>query len=156
MVNIQDIYKMLNWKSSPETQSEGMNLARKVNDLSLLIQPHAEPSVWERCAEVLSEKSDDILEPYLYSLLDWLYDLNWPGALTILERLKVFSGKKLKKPFIAYYSMCVSNLNNEYGETQLEYLSELLDNEELKEELPNEIVEDLKKYYHASELCDDE
>ena len=52
--------------------------------------------------------------------------------------------------------MCVSNLNNEYGETQLEYLSELLDNEELKEELPNEIVEDLKKYYHASELCDDE
>ena len=146
MNDIYDLYKLLNWKNPPEIQLEGIRLAKEINDLSLLIQPPADPSVWECCAQILYEKSDAVLEPYLNSLLEWLQDLNWPGALVILDRLKVFSGEKLKKPFIDLFNYAV-DLNNEEGLMWLDYLSELLDNEQLKAELPKEIKEKLQEHY---------
>ena len=146
MNDIQNIYKMLNWENNNEIQAEGFSLAKEIEDLSLLILPPAAPSVWECCAQVLSEKTDTVLEPYLDSILEWLQDLNWPGALIILDRLKVFSGKKLKKPFIDRFTYA-RNLNNEEGLMWLDYLSELLDNEELKAELPKPIIEMLQKHY---------
>lgn len=146
MNEIQNIYKMLNWKNPPEIRSEGIRLAKEIDDLSLLIQPPAEPSVWGCCAQILYEKSDSALEPYLNLLLEWLQDLNWPGALIILDRLKVFSGEKLKKPFID----CVTyagNLNNEEGLMWLDYLSELLDNKQLTAKLPEEMIAKLQEHY---------
>lgn len=147
MINIDDIYEMLNWKNDTEIQLKGMSMAQNIDDLSLFIQPKAEPSVWENCARVLYEKSDDVLEPYLSGMLEWLQDLNWPGALMILKRLKCFSGKKLKNAFIDSVTYAM-NLNNEDGLRWVGYLSELLDNEELKEELPKEILSELQKCYH--------
>ena len=40
-----------------------------------------------------------------------------------------------------------NNLNNEEGLMWLDYLSELLDNEELKAILPKPTIEKLKKHY---------
>ena len=146
MNHINHLYKMLDWKSSSETRLEGIRLGKEINDLSLLIQPPANSSVWEVCAQILVEKSDLVLEPYLHSLLEWLQDLNWPGALVILDRLKSFSGEKLKKPFIDCFITAV-NLNNREGLMWLDYLSELLDNEQLKAELPKEMIEKLQEHY---------
>lgn len=149
MKNINEIYKMLNWQSRFGDQLQGIKLARNLDDLSLIILPCANgesKSIWENCARALYEISDDRLEKYLPSLLEWLQDLNWPGALIILDRLKIFSGKKLKVPFIDRFTY-VSNLNNEEGLMWLDYLSELLDNEELKAELPEPIIEKLQKHY---------
>lgn len=58
---------------------EGIRLVREINDLSLLIQLPAEPSVWDNCAKILSERTDKELSPYLVELLEWLQDLNWLG-----------------------------------------------------------------------------
>ena len=146
MSDIQKIYEMLNWENADEIRAKGFRLAKKIEDLSLLILPPAAPSVWECCVQVLSEKPDIVLEPYLNSLLDWLQDLNWPGALIILDRLKIFSGEKLKKPFMDRFAYA-NNLNNEEGLMWLDYLSELLDNEELKAVLPKPIIEKLQKHY---------
>ena len=146
MNDIENIYKMLNWENTDEIRTEGFHLAKKIEDLSLLILPPAVPSVWECCAQVLCEKTDMVLEPYLDSLLEWLQDLNWPGALIILDRLKIFSGEKLKKPFIDRF-VYANNLNNEEGLMWLDNLSELLDNEELKAVLPKPIIEKLQKHY---------
>lgn len=155
MCNINEIYKMLEWKNTDEMQAEGLRLARNIKDMSLLIFPPAEPSVWERCAQVLCEKTEVTLEPYLDDLLEWLQDLNWPGALIILDRLKVFSGKKLKKPFIDCF-IHAQNLNNDEGLRWIDYLSELLDNEELKAELPKSIVDVLQRHYkNWGFWCDD-
>ena len=146
MNDIQSIYEMLNWKNTDEIRAEGFRLARKENDLSLLIMPPAPPSVWEACAQVLSEKPDAVLEPYLNRLFEWLYDLNWPGASVILDRLKSFSGEKIKEPFVLFFDS-VNHLNNEDGLIWLDNLSELLDNEALKAGLPKEIREKLQKHY---------
>lgn len=149
MNNINEIYKLLNWQSSVDEQVKGIRLARNLDDLSLLILPYANgesKGLWENCAKALSEISDDRLEKYLPSLLEWLQDLNWPGSLIILDRLKVFNGKKLKKPYIERVTYA-SNLNSEEGQMWLDYLSELLDNEELKAELPKPILEKVQKHY---------
>ena len=147
MISINEIYKMMDWKNSPDIISKGINLAKEIDDLSLLIMPSASVSVWEYCADILYEKEDLLLEPYLPSLLEWLEDLNWPGAMVIAKRLMVFSGKKLKQPFIDRYNYAV-NLNNTDGLLILDKLSILFENGELKEELPKEIIEVLQKHYH--------
>ena len=146
MDDIQNIYKMLDLENNNEIRARGLSLAKDIEDLSLLILPPATPSVWECCAQVLCEKTDIVLEPYLDSILEWLQDLNWPGALIILDRLKVFSGEKLKNNFISRVNY-TKKLNNEEGLMWLDYLSELLDNKELKVELPIPITEMLQKHY---------
>ncbi len=147
MPDINKIYEMLNWRNSPAVQLEGIRLLREINDLSLLIQPPADPSVWEHCAKVLCEKSDAELEPYLDGLLEWLQDLNWPGAMTIVERLKTFSGEKLKKPL--ENAIIKSNkMSDNEGLMWQDYLSELLDNSVLVSNLSEEMLTLLKKHYH--------
>lgn len=146
MNDIQKIYRMLSRENTDETRAEGFRLANTIEDLSLFILPPAEPSVWECCAQVLYDKSDLILEPYLNGLLEWLQDLNWPGALIILERLKIFSGEKLKKSFMDCFA-CANTLNNKEGLMWLDYLSELLENEDLRAILPKPIIEKLQKHY---------
>ena len=150
MVDINEIYKKLIWHSRFGEQLQGIELAKEIDDLSLLILPCANgesKGLWENCARALYVMSDDRLEPYLPSLLEWLQDLNWPGALIIMDRLKVFSGRKLKKSFIETYNYAVE-LNNDEGLIWLDYLSELLDNQELKQELPEDVLEHLQKLYH--------
>ena len=147
--NINMIYQMLHWKNPEDIQHYGIELAKKLTDLTPLILPiyGRSQSIWDNCAKALSELSDDRLEKYLPLLLEWLQDLNWPGALTILERLMVFSGQKLKNPFIKQVEYAIS-LNNEEGFRWLDYLSELLNNQKLKELLPIKTLEIIQKHYH--------
>lgn len=140
---------MLNFESPPETQFEGIRLAREIDDLSLLIMPPAPPSVWECCAEILCEKSDSDLEPYLTRMLEWLDDLNWPGALTIFDRLKIFSGDKLKEPFVK----CVISAAESDNTRWMYWLSGLLDNEALKLELPQEMFAILERKTEDGSVC---
>ena len=149
MYNVNEIYRMLNCQSKLEEQLRGIKLARNLEDLSFLILPFANGEskrLWENCAKALYEISDEKLEQYLPSLLEWLQDLNWPGALIILDRLKKFSGKKLKKPFMDRYTFAC-NLNDEEGLMWLDYLSELLENEQLKQELPIHVKEKLQEHF---------
>ena len=93
--------QMLNWNNDQYVQKMGIELANQVEDISLLIQPmnFGGKAIWDNCANVLIQKSDQQLEPYLILLLEWLQDLNWPGALKILDRLKKVDPIIIKQPF---------------------------------------------------------
>lgn len=69
------------------------------------------------------------------------------SACRILNRLKNFSGKQLKKSFIDSVVRAI-NSHDEEDMMWLDYLSELLDNKELKEELSEEILNILEKHYN--------
>lgn len=99
------------------------------------------------CTENLFNKTDEELDLYIMALLEWLQDLNYWRAVEVAERLKIFSGKKLKDAFITCFNRAVE-ADNDDGLIWLDYLSELLDNKELKELLPKEILETLQKHYH--------
>lgn len=98
MYNIDNIMDMLDWNQSKEEQEKGLKLARTIKSINVFIQPldsKHNKNVWENCAKVLSERSDEELKPYIISLLEWLQDMNWPGAFTIFERLKNYKDKKI-------------------------------------------------------------
>ena len=78
-------------------KKKGREIAKSIRDLKIFMQPctnEFNKNVWDNCALILCEKTDGELEPYLIPLLEWLQDLNWPGALSILRRLSSFSDYK--------------------------------------------------------------
>lgn len=81
---------LLDWNESDENQCYGLELAKKVNCFNVFLQPcnkNINKNVWNNCAKILSDKSDEELSPYLPELFRWLKDLNWPGAICIYDRL---------------------------------------------------------------------
>ena len=91
MLDYNEIIEMLDWNNPPEVQKKGMELARQIHSLNILIMPYTHKkskSLWENSAIVLCEKSDRELYPVLYGMFYWILDLNVPGAELVFERLK--------------------------------------------------------------------
>ena len=97
------LLKKLNWNNSIELQREGINEGLKEKNLMMFMRPYVpgefnlSKQVWENCARILYQKSDEDLTPYLEHMFEWLQDLNVPGALIISKRLYEFSKKNLVK-----------------------------------------------------------
>lgn len=93
MLDIDSIMDMLDWNKPLKIQEEGRALAKRIRCINVFLQPghpgHAK-NVWDNCAIVLSERSDQELKPYLYQLFKWLEDMNWPGSEFIYNRLKKY------------------------------------------------------------------
>ena len=112
MHNITEIMAMLDWNKSTEIQTKGRFLAKHSEDIEPFIQPLTplyNKNVWENCAIIIAEENDEKLEPYLVELLEWLQDMNWPGAFCILERLRQYSDVTLLHRAI---NICVQKAEN--------------------------------------------
>ena len=100
MSNIDDIMDMLDWNQPEHIQAEGRRLAKDVRCINVFLQPGSREhckNVWDNCAQILSERSDEELKPYVGQLLEWLLDMNWPGAACVFERLTRFKDRKWLK-----------------------------------------------------------
>lgn len=94
---IDEIYDLFTWDPSLSDAEYDARVERGIAEASKLknIYPFIQPivagcnskSVWEPCAKVVALKSDEELEDYMHLLLEWLQDMNWPGAEIIFERL---------------------------------------------------------------------
>ena len=96
MTDIGYILDLFDWNQSPDNQKAGLELAKKVTSINVFLQPGDEKhnkNVWENCAKTLYERSDSELKPYLDKMMEWLIDMNWPGAFCIFERLKLYDDK---------------------------------------------------------------
>ena len=81
---------MLDWHQSLEIQRQGRQYASQHQSLVCFFRPNnAEFSknIWENCARVICEKPTSVLNNYLDNMLEWLQDMNWPGADIIMNRL---------------------------------------------------------------------
>ena len=103
-VSIDRIFEYLSTDNSEEIQKRGIELASKIKSLSVLILPSESKWIWENCAKVLVSKSDEELQRHIYELLEWLKDMNWPGADLIYERLTYVSPEL----FLSAYKYSVS------------------------------------------------
>lgn len=88
MHSIDEFYERLSWGSQPEVQKAAVEEARSIQSLWLFVLPGYRKDIWENCARILAERSDEELEPYLYPILKWMQDMNWPGAFIIFDRLQ--------------------------------------------------------------------
>ena len=120
-VSIDKIFEFLSWNNSKEVQEYGVELANNIKNLSVLIMPIENKSIWENCAKVLISKNDEELERYFIKLFEWLKDMNWPGAYLIYDRLIRVS---IESFFPAYqYSLLISQkLEDDVWEDVLNHL----------------------------------
>ena len=99
MADINYIFHLLDWNRTEAEQQEGLALARSVKCISAFFQPAEVDNcggkpTWDNCALVIAERSDEELTPYVYPMLWWLQDMNWPGAEIILQRLLRFDQRR--------------------------------------------------------------
>ena len=96
--SIDEIYDLFTWDNNLSQEAneakiqQGIDAAMQIKTPFPFVQPIILPPkksklVWEPCAKVLAMRSDEELQPYLFMLLEWLQDTNWPGALIIYDRL---------------------------------------------------------------------
>ena len=120
-LTIDDIYDLFTWDNSYSDEEynarveRGIAEARKLRNIYPFIQPIVagknSKSVWEPCAKVIALKSDAELEDYLYLLLEWLQDMNWPGAEIIFDRLSQMPCAKIRN--YVEYSMNRAKRDND-------------------------------------------
>ena len=95
---IDEIYQLFMWdnqlsiEENEINEQKGIDAAKQIQNLFPFMQPIVVPpekskSVWEPCAKVVAMRSDEELRPFIFKLLEWIEDPNWPGALIIYERL---------------------------------------------------------------------
>ena len=96
MFNTNDIMNMLDWNNDLSVQERGRRLAKDIECINIFFQPmdrKYNKNVWDNCALILFEKADEELRPYLDRMLEWLIDMNWPGAEKVYERLAIYGDR---------------------------------------------------------------
>ena len=146
MTDIDRIMYLIDWKRSPNEQREGIFLARDVVCISAFFQPVGpgySKSVWENCATIICERSDEELLPYILNMILWIQDLNWPGAAQIQQRLIAF--RNVSRLALVLNSI-VPALEKLEETSWLQFISDLLSNQELGQVINNSTREILAKY----------
>ncbi len=146
MTDIDRIMYLIDWKRSPEEQQEGISLAREIVCIKAFFQPASleySKSVWENCAAIISARSDEELRPHITEMILWLEDLNWPGAEQIQQRLIAFKDVSMLAIIL---DSIVPDLEKLEKSSWLEFIADLLRNQELSQTIKNSTKEILTKY----------
>lgn len=96
--SIDELYDLFMWDNQLSNEEnankaqKGIEAAKQLKNLFPFMQPTIAPPekskmVWEPCAKVVAMRNDEELKPFLFMLLEWIQDLNWPNALIIYDRL---------------------------------------------------------------------
>ena len=138
---------MLDENRPIEVQEEAIREARKIKSLSVFMQPVEYKLSWKNCAKVICEKTDKELNSYKYEMLEWLQDLNWPGAFLIMERLEKMNPQLLLNATIYAVKQALLLKDNEW----LTYMSYLLKNKKFYDALSEEkkYQKIMKRYYES-------
>jgi hypothetical protein len=125
LIDIDYIMGLLDWNKSIADQAEGIKMAENIENINVFLQPCSKnynKNVWDNCAKILSARSNEELSPYMIELMEWLQDMNWPGAFCIFERLKGMVNEQL---FQHSYTICLKYaqaLEDEVWENNLRML----------------------------------
>lgn len=84
----KDIFMNLSWKAPLDSQKRVINeLASMVSlNPNIFIQPLSK-EYWENAAKVLRKIGYPRIEGSIPGLFSWLQDMNWPGAVLVMELL---------------------------------------------------------------------
>ena len=127
MIDIDYIMGLLDWNKSIADQAEGIKMAENIENINVFLQPCSKnynKNVWDNCAKILSARSNEELSPYMIELMEWLQDMNWPGAFCIFDRLKEMVNEQLFQYSYTICLKCARALDDETWESNLKMLNE--------------------------------
>ena len=116
---------LLDWNKSIADQAEGIKMAENIENINVFLQPCSKnynKNVWDNCAKILSARSNEELSPYMIELMEWLQDMNWPGAFCIFDRLKGMVNEQLFQYSYTICLKCAQALDDETWESNLRML----------------------------------
>lgn len=89
MEDIQALIQKLDWDTPAAEQAEAIHKLQDIRDeeLHLLLQPLYKEH-WDGAAEVIVKLGYPRVKPILPGLLEWIQDMNWPGAGRIATLLR--------------------------------------------------------------------
>lgn len=90
----KEFIKMLSWNNPEEVQKKGLELAAGIKYLGNFFQPFIDEeskSLWNNCALILSDKTDEELKHWLLQCFKRFQDMDCPGSEIIAERLRKYS-----------------------------------------------------------------
>lgn len=89
MDNLKKLIDDLDWNKPIEIQEKAIKNLENIleKDLCKLIQPKSK-YCWENAAKVINIIGYPKIKPIIPDLFEWLKDLNWPGAVIIVNTLK--------------------------------------------------------------------
>ena len=139
-VDIDTLFEMMDEGQPAEIQEEALREARKIKSLSVFMQPIEYGWSWENCAKVICE-----LNKYTCEMLEWLQDINWPGAFLIMERLEKMEPQFLVHAVGYQVKQALLLKDNEW----LGWMSYLIKNKKFYDALSEEkkYQKILKRYY---------
>ena len=127
MIDIDYIMGLLDWNKSIADQAEGIKMAENIENINVFLQPCSKnynKNVWDNCAKILSARSNEELSPYMIELMEWLQDMNRPGAFCIFDRLKGMVNEQLFQYSYTICLKCARALDDETWESNLKMLNE--------------------------------
>lgn len=146
MARVNAVMDMLDWNNGEDVQSQGITLARQMEDFSPFMRPVTQSynkNVWDNCAVIVCSKTDAQLNPHAYRLLEWIQDLNWPGAWAVLDRLKCVQAGT---GFLQAIDRAVAHCEKENDMIWKYVLSMLLENDFFARNLSERTIGKLKEY----------
>ena len=72
MIDIDYIMSLLDWNNDIAEQERGVILAREIKCFNVFFQPGCSSygkNVWDNCARIISERSDNELKSYLTDMM---------------------------------------------------------------------------------------
>jgi HEAT repeat protein len=89
VMEINQLLKNLSWNMPEKIQQEAMEELINILDdnIEILIQPLIDKSCWENAAKVIKEIGYPGNKNAIKGLIEWLQDMNWPGAVIASETL---------------------------------------------------------------------
>ncbi|MBW7475366.1 DUF5071 domain-containing protein [Paenibacillus oenotherae] len=118
---IHERIKLLHWDTPRSIREDAVQQLIPMDNahLSLLLQPLGKP-YWHDAALILCQIEHSRLEPLIPGMIEWMFDLNWPGAAIIAELICRIGEPAI--PHLKYYLL--------EGEDQLIswILSEIVEN----------------------------
>ena len=126
MIDIDYIMGLLDWNKSIADQAEGIKMAENIENINVFLQPCSKnynKNVWDNCAKILSARSNEELSPYMIELMEWLQDMNWPGAFCILERLRRMVRDPLFQSAYTACLKCADALEDEVWKSNLQIIT---------------------------------
>lgn len=80
----------LSWSNTIDKQEKAVSELANSRDIDLkeLIMPFGKKDCQANYAKVICARSDKEIIEVALEMFEWLQDLNWPGAMDIVSRLK--------------------------------------------------------------------